>query len=208
MKKNNIIKSIILVFGVLILVCCFIWIIFKVILPSDKFKVLDYTYFISVMKEYNCDVTLVSNNDPGIDYYYITDDNTCPYVVSYTVFNNNNYRDTFYNNLVYDVVNNNFNKLKTSSININFKDNYYIERSTDGIYYKTAVLNKNSVLYINVLKKDKDIALEIQNRLGYYYDINWNKTIFLIISLILIIITIFGFCNYNRKKQKVKKEVL
>lgn len=163
------------------------------IISEERFK--------NEMKKYNCEIVdiLKEKKINEIDLYYVTDPKTCPFSVSYTIFNDDESKDDFYRKLLGEVFNNNGNINVTTNINLN---NYY-EYSTIGAHYKAVVMNKNSILYIDTLRSNKYEAVKMKKLLGYDNSLflNFDMSIksAVISFVILSIITLINWWKLNTK---------
>ena len=203
MKKIDKIKIIVLAIGAPFIVGGFILSLILTMIPKEEIQIIQKNEFIQTLNNYKCNIIDMSDNNEKVDVYYMTED-SCPYNISYIVFNDNDYRNELYSKFVNET-NSNSNITGNSNTRINIMNKFYYERTTHGDYYKSVKLNKNTILYVSTIKENRDIVIEIEKELGYYYEPNWDNLkllIFpfitaLIISIIIIIIT-FKEGKYNK----------
>jgi len=195
MKKRNIIILIILF---IITIGSFIFTLIKLLLPNEPIQNITQDKFITIMENYNCKVNTDIEKNNNIELYYITEKDSCPYLISYTIFNNTNSRNEFYKQILKEVYNNN-NITGRTRIDIG---NNYVERETNGDYYKSAILNNNTVLYISTNKEYRDTSIQIKKDLGYHYEPNWNALKYLLIpstTFIIMLIYLLFLIIFNKK---------
>jgi len=126
--------------------------------------------FRSKVEELGCSVTNYQdvNYVDKIDYYYITENDNCPYLISYIKFNDDVEKKKFFDGLVDDVINNNGNRKYKSSIEL-IKYHDYV---TMGDSYKSATMNDDIILYISTSSEYKDEIVKFKKDLGYEYTFN------------------------------------
>ncbi len=154
--------------------------------------------------------TIVSNNSCKMNKYtdettnkytkwfFISDKNDCPYLISYIKFKNSKFGNDYYNELESDVFNNNNINGKTTISLGNYK-----QVSTSGDYYKFAVLNNDTILYISADNTYRESIVKLVEKLGYNYEPNWNILgimflLYLIIIPLSIIIIIKEYKKINK----------
>jgi len=152
----------------------------------EKNSDLNSSEFISYMEAKGCriiDMMEVDAND-DLSYYYITDDNTCPYRASYIEIKENKFSiyDKFINR-VYD------NPNAVFSNRVNASD--YYEYSTSGSEYRIAILSDNHLFYLETDKEYKSDALLIKQELGYNYEPNFEHLSYVYCSILLIFVLVF-----------------
>ncbi len=135
---------------------------------------IDKNYFTEYMEEKGCPVTDLQeeNKYTGVANYLITNKETCPYLISYTTFNDKEVLWDFFSKGQKDVMQNNTNVTGKTSVSINLFSEYY-EYSTSGDYYKAIVYNDNSVLYASATKQYRDDVRSIFKDLHYQYEPNF-----------------------------------
>ena len=62
----------------------------------------------------------------------------------------------------------------------------YSERTTNGIYYKTAKIYKDTVFYLSTEKRYRDEAINFQKEISIDYEPRWTSLVLLIIPFILL----------------------
>lgn len=146
---------------------------------------LDKNYFIKYMEEKGCYVINLQEERKrsGINDYLITDEKTCPYLISYTTFNNMKKLQDFFSKGIKDVFQNNKNVTGKTSISILG----YHEYDTSGDHYKVIVHNNNLVLYGAADKQYRNDVKKIFKDLHYKYEINFEGTKFMWYSLFIVI---------------------
>lgn len=145
--------------------------------------------FINYMENKGCNLIDVQDKEfyLGVDTYLVTDENSCPYLVSYTKFLPEYSFDEFFNSIEEDVVNGNSNVYEKKYLKTNLFYRYY-EYSTSGDYYKAVTLNKNSILYASSDIKYKNEVIDIFKDLKYKNDIKNNEISYIFYAIFLIII--------------------
>lgn len=157
--------------------------------------------FISYMNHKGCSVFDVqeAKNYSGFETYLITDKNSCPYLISYTVFSDTDTLNEFFVKGKSDVLTGNHNVIGKTEISINLFSKYY-EYSTSGDYYKKIVYKDNSVLYASASKKDGETINHIFDDLGYQYHLNFSgMTIIWASFFIFVIIGLVSLCGIEKK---------
>lgn len=159
--------------------------IFNKELPEEITK----NEFINYMENKGCNLIDVQGKENylGVDTYLVTDENSCPYLVSYTKFLPEYSFDEFFDVIEDDVVNGNSNVYEEKYLKVNLFYKYY-EYSTSGDYYKTLTLNKNSILYASSNIKYKNEVIDIFEDLNYINDIENNEISYIFYAVFLIII--------------------
>lgn len=174
---------------------------FSVKLP-DK---IDKNYFTKYMEEKGCPITNLQEEKkyPGITDYLITDKETCPYLISYTAFNDKDVLRNFFSKGQKDVMQNNTNVTGKTSVSINLFSEYY-EYNTSGDYYKAIVYNDNSVLYASADKQYREDVRNIFKDLHYQYEINFKGMQIawysLYVLLFICIVSMWGTLKKTRNK--------
>ena len=174
---------------------------FNVKLP-DK---IDKNYFTNYMEEKGCPVINIQEekNYTGISDYLVTDKESCPYLISYTTFNDEDVLWDFFSKGQRDVMQNNTNVTGKTSVSINLFSEYY-EYNTSGDYYKAIVYNDNSVLYASADKQYRDDVRNIFKDLHYQYEINFKEMgiawYSLYVVLFICIVSMWGTLKKTRSK--------
>ena len=132
--------------------------------------------FANYMENKGCNLIDVQDKENylGVDAYLVTDENSCPYLISYTRFFPEYSFDDFFDVLEEDVVNGNSNVYEKKYLKKNLLYKYY-EYSTSGDYYKIVTLNKNSILYASADIKYKNEVIDIFEDFNYINDIKSNE---------------------------------
>lgn len=141
------------------------------------------------MENKGCNLIDVQNKENylGVDTYLVTDENSCPYLISYTRFLPEYSFDDFFDVLEEDVVNGNSNVYEKKYLKKNLLYKYY-EYSTSGDYYKIVTLNKNSILYASADIKYKNEVIDIFEDFNYINDIKNNEISYIFYAVFLVII--------------------
>lgn len=174
---------------------------FSVKLP-DK---IDKNYFAKYMEEKGCPVIDIQEEKDytGITDYLITYKDTCPYLISYTTFNDKDVLWNFFSKGQKDVMRNNTNVTGKTSISINLFFEYY-EYNTSGDYYKAIVYNDNSILYASADKQYRTEVRDIFKDLHYQYEINFKGMQIAWYSLYVLsficIVSMWGTLKKTRNK--------
>ena len=158
--------------------------------------------FIQSAEKLDCEIIDVLDMYPNhdVEFYYVTNQETCPYLMSYTKFKNEELMYNFYSNLLKDTKNIEGQFRSESNVNIL----HYMENTTIGKEYKAAALSKKTVLYINTEKVNKDTANEIKESLGFHFEMDWTFVYFGVASfgleILLMIISLWKiFKKIGRK---------
>ena len=176
---------------------------FVMMFSAKSHDKIDKNYFTRYMEEKGCTVTSLQEKYPGVIDYSITDKETCPYLISYTTFNDKDVLWDFFAMGQKDVMQNNTNIKGTTSISINLFSEYY-EYGTNGDYYKTIVYNDNSVLYASADKKYGKDVKNILKDLSYQYEMNLKiMQIIWYLSYVLLfifVVSMWGTLKKTRNK--------
>ena len=116
----------------------------------------------------NCNLVEVENKDIQYDVYLQTDDN-CPYLINYVYSKNKEDLDKLFNNLSLDALHNNDNLIGKGGIRFMSK---YSDYSTTGDYYKSIILNNNTLLYVSVKTEYRTFIMNLFDNYKYYVSIN------------------------------------
>ena len=166
---------------------------------------IDKNYFTKYMEEKGCHVTNLQEKReyPGMTDYLITNKETCPYLISYSTFNNRDVLLNFFSKWKKDVIYNNTNVTGKNSVSINLFFEYY-EYNTSGDYYKAIVYNDNSVLYASADKQYREDVRNIFKDLNYQYEISFKGMKIvgysLYVLLFISIISMWGTLRKTRNK--------
>lgn len=182
MSKNGKISILIsLLFNGLIiaLICLFIFIFLNI----KQDKNFDLYKLKNHLENMGYRLIDVNDNYDGVSDYFVTDKIMCPYLISYTKFNDKEAANRFLNNALNDLDKNSGIKIST---NIYAWDNgQYI---TSGDYYKVVIKNGDTILYASADKEYKEEIVNIFKDLDYFYKINLNVVVIAFILLISILI--------------------
>ena len=157
--------------------------------------------FISYMENKGCNLIDVQEEKKylGVETYLVTDEKTCPYLVSYTKFFLGYSYDDFFNTLYDDVVNRNRNVNEKNTIKMDLFYKYY-EYSTSGDFYKSLTLNKNSILYASSDIKYKNEVIDIFKDFNYFNnDINNNVSYVFYAVFLVVIIDVISLWKIEKK---------
>ncbi len=168
--KNSIFGLFITIMGNFLVILCLL-IGFILLFKFDYPEIISEEYFEKYMKNKGCNVVKMKHLESyiGANRYLITDEDACPYLISYVIINDKDKKNEFFNQVLNEVRQ---NTNVTGGSNISIKSKYY-EYSTNGDFYKIVVLNKNSILYATSSKEDRMNTIEIFKDLGYKYKLNW-----------------------------------
>lgn len=135
----------------------------------------------------------------GVETYLVTDEKTCPYLVSYTKFLSGYSYNEFFDSLYDDVVNRNSNVNKKNTIKMDLFYKYY-EYSTSGDFYKSLTLNKNTILYASSDIKYKNEVIGIFKDFNYFNNgINNNVSYVFYAVFLVIIIDVISLWKIEKK---------
>ena len=139
------------------------------------------------------------NTYDGVTTYLISDENSCPYKMSYITFNNDNIKNFYFEQLTKDVLNN--GGVITGDVNILL--NGFHEYLTTGEYYKFVVLNNdNNLYYVSTEQANKKLINKEFKK--YLYNVNFKsfKYIPYILSIygLILLISLWGILKkaYNK----------
>ena len=185
---HNLKKTILLIATVI----SFIIVILIVSFPKPKKST--YNDFDNVMNKNGCNVEITHDKNGNIVHYTTeSEENDCHFNIKYIEFKNKKNLKEEFNKLVVGVYDNE-NVKGSSKITINFGI-LFIERATNGDYYKSANVYKNAILYLECPGKYRNQALEIKDDLCFYWEPRW-------IALILFVIPLFFYNNYEELKKE------
>ena len=153
-------------------------------------RVIKTNVFTKYMNNKGCELTDLQKEKKyeGVNSFLVTNEESCPYLISYTVFSDKNVRNDFFKQVSSDVLNGNKNVYITNRFRINMLTEYY-EYWTSGDEFKIVTLNNNSVLYASANNKYKNDIMRIFKDLGYTQ--KPNLTIIILISSLALTITAF-----------------
>lgn len=136
---------------------------------------LDPNTFIHYIEEKGCSIIDIQEKEKysGVETYLVTDQASCPYLISYTIFNDKDRLDTFFMSGRHDVLYENNHIKRKNSIEINLFFEYY-EYSTSGDYYKTIVYNDNTILYASANQEYEAEIMHIFQDFNYNYEVNFD----------------------------------
>ena len=178
-----------LILSVLILILTIVFVLVDSFFSDsiEKKNDLEASEFIQYMENRGCKVVdmLEINPDTNFSFYYITDDESCPYRSSYMGIK----EDSF---LIYDEfldrVSENTHVTYTSRVN---SMDYY-ESSTSGDEYRIAILSGNHLFYLEADREYKSDAVMIKQELGYTYEPNFESLSYAYSSILIILILLFA----------------
>ena len=153
-----------------------------------NFNIVTSTEFSKIMEEAGCKIVDAKSQHEtkGIDTYLVTDENNCPYLISYTSFNDKNEQIDFFNSLAKDVNDNNENV--TGNTSVNFPD--YVEYDTSGKFYKSVTVQKNVIIYASVDKEYREPTRKLLEKMDCKYVPNWKYAKRILYSSPLIVLDI------------------
>lgn len=196
-----------IVFNVVMILCVVFMVLF---VRNDIPKVMSMDDFTSYMDSKGCILTdlQAERKYDGVDSFLITNVESCPYLVSYTIFNDNYVRDDYFEQMKDDVLNNNANVGFTERTQINVFSKFY-EYLTRGDYYKVVTLNDNSVLYASSDVSHMDDINELLDNFGYNYVPKMGFILIICIFVILIYV-FYAVCLWGtfKKTKRNKKAAL
>lgn len=167
----------------------FIIISFILFFNTEMPEEINENEFIGYMKNKGCNLIDVQEEKKylGVETYLVTDEKTCPYLVSYTkLFSEYSY-DDFFDTLYDDVVNRNNNVNEKNIIKMDLFYKYY-EYSTSGDFYKALTLNKNSILYASADIKYKNEVIGIFKDFNYFNAVTNNDISYVFYAVFLVVI--------------------
>lgn len=180
-----------------------LFIIGFIVINSAKPDIINEEQFREHMSDIGCEIINGTEfrKDETIDVYLSTNKETCPYLFTYIKFNDTNNLYGYYNIYTNYVLNNNRNIIEDYQTSINLNYEYY-NYTTVGDYYKSAILNQNSILYASSNVQYKNKVIDIIKDLGYYVNELGIKISSgaAVIFLLLIIIFIYGVEKKIRNK--------
>ena len=162
--------------------------------------VIEENDFINYVNKLGCNVTNIQEhyNYENVKTYLSTEKSSCPnYAISYTVFNDNNTAQGFYNGIEKEMQNNIGNITFRSSANFGSSYKQYEITSTG---YQIVVLNETSVLYFSTYKEYKTDAVNLYKNFNYFYDFNsFESKISLCAGFILLFILVISMWGIEKK---------
>ncbi len=186
------------------IVLCFVIGFFLLFFNFDAPNKIDKNNFIQYMEAKGCKVNdmLLQRDYIGMDDYLITDEETCPYLISYATFNDKDVLNKFFEDGKNDVLKNNPNAKGSTSISIDTFTSQFYEYNTYGDYYKAIVYNNDSVLYASGNKEYSDEIINIFEDFNYTYKLNFQSINILsysiIIFFIIAIVSMWGTLKKTR----------
>lgn len=189
----------ILILNISFIVCFIVGIVSM--LMFKKPTIIEKEDFINYVNKMGCSVTDIQEyyNYENVKTYLSTEKSSCPnYVISYTVFNNNDKAQEFYNSIEKEMQNNNSNGITFRS-SVNFGSSYKQYEITNN-YYQIVVLNETSVLYFSTYKEYKTDGVNLYKNFNYYYDFNsFESKILLYSGFILLFILVISMWKIEKK---------
>ncbi len=187
--------------GIIFTIICnfiFLLVILRGMMSISNYKLpneITKDEFENIIKDANCSLVSVEQKDTQYDIYLSTD-NDCPYLISYVYSKEEDLRNLF-NNLAYDALYNNTNI--TGKTNIQISSEYY-NYSTSGDYYKSVILNNNTLLYSSVKKEYRNYIINLFDEYRYNFVnlIEFEKNNCYAIGFLLLII-IVSLCFIENK---------
>lgn len=161
-------------------------------------KELEPNDFVAYMEKNNCKITksIEKAENSTIETYNTIYTKECPFEIKYFIVEDADVRDDFYYTFI-EVVENNKNRVERSSINAM----NYFSHSSAGENYKTVIMNKKSILYLNTKINNRQKAIKVLHKLGYNdkkYD-KYYEAFSKITSIYTIIILIICWWKINIK---------
>lgn len=186
--------------GNLILVFCLIT-IFVSQTKMQPPSIIDQGDFIQYMEDKGCSLADVQEkeNYSGVETYLVTSKDSCPYLVSYTVFNDQDWQNNFFVPLRNEILNEDGHPIARRSIE--FPPNY-LEYSASSDDYKIVTLNQNSVLYASADSAYKTNIITLFKTFNYYY----SNTIFYILGCFLLVISILFLVSFWKIEKKIRNK--
>ena len=179
----------------------FIIISFILFFNTEMPEEINENEFIGYMKNKGCNLIDVQEEKKylGVETYLVTDEKTCPYLVSYTKFLSGYSYNEFFDSLYDDVVNRNSNVNEKNTIKMDLFYKYY-EYSTSGDFYKSLILNKNSILYASSDIKYKNEVIDIFKDFNYFNnDINNDISYVFYAVFLVVIIDVISLWKIEKK---------
>lgn len=172
-KKKNYKPLIIVGCFYLVIITLFVMMFTTMFRSFNTFKptISNEKAFLQKAESVGCEIIDVLETTPnnGLEYYYVTNQETCPYLMAYAKFKDEKLMNNFFRNLLSET-----NKVDGAMRNeYNVTITHYIERTIIGSEYKSASLGDKTVLYIQTDKENKDTATSIKESLGFKYEMDW-----------------------------------
>lgn len=206
MKRKKILTGIFIFFTILMFYGAFV-----TYTLSGAEKILP-NYFVRYLESKNCEVInqLDLQAVAGIDTYYITNKETCPYSASYLIISDRNKKNEIFDEMEL-VVKDNPNMIYDDSLY--YYGSNYVELYTSGDYYRTLVEYEDSILFIETDISLKDEVIAMKKDFGYYIE-NKNEIVWkFFFGMGMLFILIVFFINFkpnatNGSVAKVKLGIL
>lgn len=154
--------------------------------------------FVGNAENVGCQVIDVLETSPnqGLEYYYVTDQETCPYLMAYAKFKDDQLMYNFYRNLLSET--NKVEGTARNDYNVNILN--YIEHTTIGNEYKSVSVSNKTVLYIQTERKNKDTAKLIKETLGFKFEMDWTFLYFGVASFAIeMLLLVISFWKLFKK---------
>ncbi len=165
-------------------------------------SIIDQSDFIQYMEDKGCSLVDVQKqeNYPGVDTYLVTSENSCPYLVSYAVFDDQDRQNKFFEPLRNEILSEKGNFIARRSIEFPPKYLEYSASSSD--FYKIVTLNQNSVLYASADSAHKADIMTLFKTFNYYCP----DTIFYALSCFLITLSIVFIVSFWKIEKKIRNK--
>lgn len=147
-----------------------------IILLYPSLKEINIDEINNILSNYNCSIEKVDDNN-----YQSIGDN-CNFEIKIFKSINEYNRNAKYVEFVKEVKNNENVKGRTEADYLSI----YSERTTNGMYHKTAKIYKDTVFYLSTEKRYRDEAIQLQKEIGIDYEPRWIALVLLIIPFILL----------------------
>lgn len=153
--------------------------------------------FIKESEKLGCEVinVLENNSYDHVRSYYVTDKNSCPYLMAYTRFDNKNVMSNYYYSLNSEIKKYDGNifytyhssKLSYNHIALAKYDEYALYV---GDTYKNSVVDVDgkTVLYFEVDKDNKDIVTNFKEGINVKFKMRWSFLNYFVIGVVFIIV--------------------
>lgn len=130
----------------------------------------------NVLSNYNCSIEKIDDNN-----YQSIGDN-CNFEIKIFKSTSEYNRNAKYVEYFKEVKNNENVKGRSEADYLSI----YSERTTNGMYYKTAKIYKDTVFYLSTEKRYRDEAINFQKEISIDYEPRWIALVLLIIPFILL----------------------
>lgn len=162
---------------------------YKFIINYTPSRISEET-FIKESENLGCEVinVLENNSYDHVRSYYVTDKNSCPYLMSYTRFDNKNVMSNYYYSLNSEIKKydgNNFYTYHSSKFSYNHialaKYDEYALYVGDTYKNSVADVEGKTILYFEVTKNNEDIVTKFKEDIDFKFKMNWSFITYFVI---------------------------